>query len=157
DAPSDGQSIPALSPRRSNVNLFRYCKCIVDFDAKISHRTFDSGVAEQELNRSQVSCATVDQGRLGASERVGAIDVRVQSYAGNPLGNETCILSSGHALAGLSPTREQKLAGLLASGLQVVVEGLAGLLRQFEADWVPGLSLPHSRSGEGIAVGGHIL
>jgi hypothetical protein len=40
--------------------LFRYCQRIIDLDAEIPDSTLDLGVPEQELNRPQVSCATID-------------------------------------------------------------------------------------------------
>jgi hypothetical protein len=40
----DGQSMSAL-PGISDVNLFRYRKRIIDFDAEVSDGAFDFGVA----------------------------------------------------------------------------------------------------------------
>jgi hypothetical protein len=34
----------------SDINLFCYCESIVHFDAEISYRAFDLGVAEQKLD-----------------------------------------------------------------------------------------------------------
>jgi hypothetical protein len=47
---------------------------IVDFDAEISDRAFDFGVAEQQLHGSQVSVASVDQSCVRLPERMGAED-----------------------------------------------------------------------------------
>ncbi len=44
------------------VHLFRNGKGVIDLNAEITHRAFDLGVAEEELNGTQVSCAPVDQG-----------------------------------------------------------------------------------------------
>ena len=33
----------------SNIDLFRYGKCIINIDTKVAHRALDLGVAEQEL------------------------------------------------------------------------------------------------------------
>jgi len=41
-----GQSVSAL-PGNSDINLFRYRKCIVDLDAEIPDRAFDLGMSEQ--------------------------------------------------------------------------------------------------------------
>ena len=57
-------------PGISDINLFRYCQSIVHFDAEISDRAFDLGVAKQKLDSPQIASATVDQGCLGASERM---------------------------------------------------------------------------------------
>jgi hypothetical protein len=64
---SDGQSGSAL-PDSSNVDLFRYCKGVIHLDAKITHRAFYLGVAEQELYRSQIPRSPIDQGRLSPSQ-----------------------------------------------------------------------------------------
>jgi hypothetical protein len=57
-----------LCPGTSDINLFRYGKGIIDFDAKVPDGALDLGVAKQELYRPQIACASVDQGGLGAPE-----------------------------------------------------------------------------------------
>jgi hypothetical protein len=52
---------------------------------------------------------------------------------------------------------EQKFPCYLPGRLEVIVNGLARLLRQLEADGTPGLSLAHYRTGERIAVRGNVL
>jgi hypothetical protein len=34
----------------SDINLFRYCKGVIDFDAEVPDRAFDLGVPEQKLH-----------------------------------------------------------------------------------------------------------
>jgi len=48
--------------------LFRYRKGIIDLDTKVSDGTLDFGMPKQELNRPQVACSPINQGRLGSSE-----------------------------------------------------------------------------------------
>jgi len=48
----------ALTP--SDFNLLRYGKSIIDIDAEISDCALDLGMAEQELDRSQVARTPVD-------------------------------------------------------------------------------------------------
>src|SRR6476619_3415846 len=58
-----------------------------------------------------------------------------------------------------SPTR-RRLVNRNSPGtlpVEVVVNGLARLLRQLEADWTPGLSLAHRRTGEGISARGNVF
>jgi hypothetical protein len=64
-----GQSTSAL-PGISDINLFRYYQGIIHFDAQISNRAFEFGVAKQKLDGPEIAGATVDQGCLGASERM---------------------------------------------------------------------------------------
>ena len=84
-------------------------------------------------------------------------DVPVQSDARNPFPDNACVLPCRHGLAGLPAACEQKFAGLLARRLEVVINGLAGLLRQFKSDRTPSLSLTHRRAGERIAVRGNVF
>jgi len=54
----DGQSVSAL-PGNSDINLFGNSERVINLDAKIADRALDLSVAEQELRRSQVYCASV--------------------------------------------------------------------------------------------------
>jgi hypothetical protein len=56
-----------LCARSSDVNLFRYRKCVIDLDAEVPDGTFDLGVAEKDLHRSQITGTSVNQGSLGSS------------------------------------------------------------------------------------------
>jgi hypothetical protein len=51
------------APRHSclNLGLLRHLKRVVDLDAKVSHCTFELGVAKQQLNGAQVLGAVVNQ------------------------------------------------------------------------------------------------
>jgi hypothetical protein len=73
----------------SDFNFFSDGKRVIDLNSEVSHRTLDLGVPEQKLHRAQVARPAVDQGRLRASERVGAEDIRVKPDASNPLGTRT--------------------------------------------------------------------
>jgi hypothetical protein len=44
----------------SDLNLFRYRQCIVDFNAEIPDRAFDLGVAKQDLHCAEIAGAPVD-------------------------------------------------------------------------------------------------
>jgi hypothetical protein len=59
---------------------------------------------------------------------VRAKDFWVQADAGKPFGKKACVLPRGHGPVQTATTREQILTRLLASGLQVIVDGLAGLI-----------------------------
>ena len=50
-----------LCPGSSDVDFLRDLKRIVDLDAQIAHSAFDLGMAEEELDGSQVAGAPVDQ------------------------------------------------------------------------------------------------
>src|SRR5262249_18571276 len=101
--------------------------------------------------------APVDHGRLGASERVGAENMRVQSDACDPLGNQAGVLPRCHALSGPTPARKQKLAGPLAHRLQVGINRLAGMLGQFESDRAAGFLLTRHGARDCMPVGSNVL
>ena len=54
-----GRACP-LCPGISDVNLFRYRKCVIDLNAEVSDGAFDFCVAEQELHGPQFAGPTVD-------------------------------------------------------------------------------------------------
>jgi hypothetical protein len=57
-----------LRPGVSDVDLFRYCQGVIDFDAQISDGAFDLCMPEQKLDGPEISRAPIDQGRFGASQ-----------------------------------------------------------------------------------------
>jgi hypothetical protein len=63
----EGRACP-LCPGISDINLFRYCKGVIYFDAQVSDRTFDLGMPEQQLDGPEIASPPVDQGSLCASQ-----------------------------------------------------------------------------------------
>jgi hypothetical protein len=61
-----GRTCP-LCPGISDINLFRYCEGIIDFDAEISNRAFDLCMSEQKLDGPEIASPPVDQGSLRPS------------------------------------------------------------------------------------------
>ena len=49
-----GRACP-LCPGTSDINLFCYCQSITHFDAEISDRAFDLGVAKQKLDSPKIA------------------------------------------------------------------------------------------------------
>src|SRR5215813_8215540 len=145
-----GRACP-LCPGYSDVDLFRYGKCVIDFDAEVPDRAFDLGVAQQQLYGSQVSGAAVDKGRLGSSERVGTEETRVQPDAGDPVGDEPSVLPCCEAPAWTTSASEQVFPWFLSGGPDVIVDRLAGLLRQLEPDGLPSLLLSHGGPSDRIS------
>ena len=68
-------------PGSSDINLFRYCQSVIDFDAKIPDRAFDLGMTEQELDSPQIACPSIDQGRFGAAQGMRPKQPRVETDA----------------------------------------------------------------------------
>jgi hypothetical protein len=134
-----------LCPDSLDVNLLCYGKGIIDLDAEVPDSAFDLSVAEQELHRSQVASAPVDQGRLGSPQGMGTEEVRVQTDAGNPLGNKPGVLPRRHALSRTTSSGEKRFTGLLVGSPQIVIDRLPSLLGQLKLDGLPGLFLSHGR------------
>src|SRR2546421_10068532 len=88
---------------------------------------------------------------------MGAEDVRIEPNARNPVGDEPCVLSRGHATSLIMLASEQEFSGLLACNFHVVVDSLAGQLRQFELDGLTGLSLSHRSPVDSIPAGCNVL
>src|SRR5438132_9221123 len=88
-----GRACP-LCPGISDINLFRYCQGVIDFDAEIAHRAFDLGVPEQKLDSPEVARPPIDQRCLCASQRVRPEQLGVESDAADPLGDQARILAS---------------------------------------------------------------
>lgn len=63
----------------SDFSLLRHLKRIVDLDAKISYCALKLGMAEEQLNGAEVFCAAINQRRLRAAHRVGAVRGVVES------------------------------------------------------------------------------
>ena len=64
-----GRACP-LCPSTSDINMFCYCQSVINFDAEISDRAFDLGVAKQKLDSPEIAGAPVNQASLRASERM---------------------------------------------------------------------------------------
>ena len=63
----EGRACP-LCPGISDVNLFRYCQGVINFDAEVSDSALDLGMPEQELDSPQVARPPIDQGRFCSSQ-----------------------------------------------------------------------------------------
>jgi hypothetical protein len=67
------------------------------------------------------------------------------------------IMSSRYAAIGTATAGEQELAGPLVGGLQIVIDGLAGLIAQFKPDRPSCFLLPDGCSIRCVAAGSDIL
>jgi len=132
--------------------LFGNRERVVNLDAEISDRAFDLGVAEQELDGSQIPRAAVDQRCLGPPQGVGAKHPRVKPDACHPVSKKAGILAGCHRPIAPTAPGEQIVTWPLAGFLQEVVNGLPGLIRQLELDWPPGLLLSDGRTIDRIAI-----
>src|SRR5688572_17240966 len=89
---------------------------------------------KEKLYGPEISGPSVDQGSFCAPQRMSPKQPRVQSGAPDPLRNKSSILAGRHSGLWTTTAREQELAGSFVAGLQVIIDGLAGLLAQFKSD-----------------------
>jgi hypothetical protein len=68
---------------------------------------------------------------------------RVQTNAGNPLADQSGVLSRRNRLIPPATAAEEKFAGLFPGGSEVIVDRLSGLFRHLELDRLARLLLPH--------------
>ena len=58
----------------SDLSVLGNLQRIIYLNAEVPHRAFQFGVAQQQLNRSQVFGPFIDQRGFGPSHRVGSVD-----------------------------------------------------------------------------------
>src|SRR5205814_10298882 len=92
-------------PGISDINLFRYCQCIVHFNAQISDRAFNLRMSKQKLHGPEISRPAIDQGSFRASQRMRPEQPRVQPDASDPFRNEARILPGAHAVRASAAAR----------------------------------------------------
>ena len=131
---------------------------VINLDTEVAHRALDLGVPEQKLDSSKISSPPIDQCRLGASQRVRAELRRIEPDACHPLLHQSRVLTSGYPTRTVvDPTGEQKLTRLSTGQLQVFVDRLAGLVRQFETHWPAGLLLTDGCAIHRITTRRHVI
>src|ERR1700693_6465285 len=77
----------------------------------------------------------------------------IEPNAADPIRDQTGILTRRHALPWPSMSAEQEFARFLAGGSHAVVNGLPGLLGDFEPDRNAGLFLPDGGAIDGVSMG----
>ena len=81
----------------------------------------------------------------------------IESNATDPIGHQTRVLTRRHALSRPPLPAEEEFAWFLAGGSQVVVNGLPGLLGDFEPDRNAGLFLPDGGAVDGVSMGRDVV
>ena len=82
-----------LCPGSSDIDLFSYGESIIDFDAEIPDSALALGVAQQQLDGTQITGSTVDECCLGPPERMGAEEVWIKADRRDPPRDQPSILS----------------------------------------------------------------
>jgi hypothetical protein len=88
---------------------------------------------------------------------VRAKEARVQTSAGNPLADQSGVLSRRYRSVPTAPAAEEELARLLTGGSDVTVDRLTGLLCHLEPDGLAGLLLAHGGTIDSVTVWSNVL
>src|SRR5262245_39618849 len=62
-----------LRPCSSDLDFLRDIKRVIDLDAEVADRAFNLGVAQEQLDGSQIASTSIDQGRLGPAHGVRGV------------------------------------------------------------------------------------
>jgi hypothetical protein len=89
----------------SDFGGFRQRQCVIDINTQVSNGVLDFTVSEQQLDRPQVARGLVDEGRLCAAKRMGAV------------GNLTHFCSHCQCISKLPQAATLPAAGLAFSSL----------------------------------------
>ena len=95
-----------VCPLRSHLHLLRDGKSIVDLNTEVAHGAFDLGVSQQQLDRTQVAGAAVDQGCFSAPQGVSAEQLGIETDVPDPIGDQPCVLPGCDALSSTTAADE---------------------------------------------------
>jgi len=105
---------------------------MVDLDPQIPDRAFKFGMAEEELNRTEILGPSVDQRRFRTSQRMRAVARRVQSNRGNPRSNDSRVLPGREMRRLRNATRKEELLRFEMSALNPGRDRISCLLGDLE-------------------------
>src|SRR6516162_1814040 len=88
---------------------------------------------------------------------MGAKQAWVEPDAGDPLADQSSILTCRNSSVAAATAGKEVLTRLFVGGSDVVVDCLTGLLRHLEPDRLAGLLLAHRCAIDGMSVRCHIL
>ena len=78
---------------------------LLNVDTEVSNGALNLGVAEEDLDCSQIAGRLVDDRRLGSAQRMRAVFLGMQSNADDPLAHEPCVLPRAHMRHLIVPAR----------------------------------------------------
>lgn len=144
------QKRPSEHARRpqvlSDFDALGQDKSILNVDPEIPDRVLDLGMAEQNLDRTQISSRAVDHGRFGAPHGVGAVVFPPQSDRGDPFIDEPGILPRAHRMAGTDTAWKHEIIDGATPPQQPCCEARAGVRGNFKLHRSPGLPLNDHRA-----------
>ena len=142
---------PIRPARPSDLGLFGNFQGVVDLNTEVAHRRFKFGMAEQQLNGTQILRTSVHQGRLRPSHGVGSVIRRVKAELLDPALEDPGVLAGPQVGRFMKSTREQEVVRLQSRLLDPPLHGIAGGRRDLELNRALRLVLHHHRAR------GHLL
>jgi hypothetical protein len=146
-----------LCPGTSDVDFLDDLDSIVNLNTEVADSAFYFGVAEQELNCTQISGSAVDQGCFGSAKGMRTEFQPIETDAGDPLADQPCILSRRQPTPAATTPCEKDIASFPACQTQIIVKGLTRLFGQLEPDWSTCLLLPDCSTVESVAVRSYVI
>lgn len=116
---------------------------VLDVDAEVTHRAVHLRVAEQQLDRTQVSGLLVDLRHLGPPHRMRAVGARLQADRHDPPPDDPGILSRRQVRAAVDSAGPQELQADHFGIAHPALEGQPRRLGDLEPDRLPRLALDH--------------
>jgi hypothetical protein len=89
-----------------DFGLLGNLESVVDLDAEIPHGGFELRVPKKQLHGSQVSGSPIDQGWLGAPNRVRSVPSRVKTYLLDPAAHNASLLPGAKVRRRMPSARE---------------------------------------------------
>jgi hypothetical protein len=80
--PGQGRQSASALPRQLDIDLFCYCRCVIDLHSEIADRTLDFCMPQQKPLGPHTAGAAIDERRLGPR---GCVPNRSEFYTGQPV------------------------------------------------------------------------
>jgi hypothetical protein len=129
----------------SDLRAFGEDQCILYIDAEISDSALQP-VTKQDLYGAQIASLLIDDGRLGSAQRMCPVVLLAQPNSGDPLVNETSILTGADVIAMIDPARKDEVVERASSAFEPSENAAAGRFQEFELNGPTGLLLNNNRS-----------
>ena len=131
----------ALAIRLPNLSSFGQCQRVFGVHAKVANRTFELGVAEQDLHRPQISRSLVDQRHLRPAQAVRPTGRPAQPDTFNPVAHQPGILTRADVICINCSARENVILQPASTVGEPSDQAFPGLLGQLELHWLLSLLL----------------
>ena len=133
-----GQRLSGAANRRTgprlrlHLRLFCHFERIINFDTQVPHGAFQLAMPEQELDRAKILCPSINEGGLGAPQRVRSVGRRIQTDLPHPATDDASILTRGEVRRAAKPAWEHEIVSSQTSLPKPRAQNLPRLFRNLE-------------------------